>query len=189
MTTTILALDPGPTQTGFALLDGTRVLQAGIEPNDRMRTIVRGHGVQLIRRPEVLAIEKIEAMGMAVGAETFETVHWCGRFYEGWPGTKVLRITRRQVKLHLCGNMRAKDPNIRQALIDLLGAPGTKKAPGPTFGVTSHAWAALAVAVVAQHEMQPAPVLERAPDVGGFVRVNVSTSGAALPATHQGERP
>lgn len=165
MSTTILAIDPGPLQSGFVLFDGAKVLQAGIEPNDRMRSIVRGHGVTLARRPEVLAIEKIEAMGMAVGAEVFETVHWSGRFYEGWPGTKVLRVTRRAVKLHLCGNMRAKDPNIRQALIDMLGAPGTKKAPGGTFGVTSHAWAALAVAVVALHELEqhrPAAVLAAA---------------------------
>jgi hypothetical protein len=29
-------------------------------------------------------------------------------------------------------------------------AMGTKKAPGPLYGVASHAWAALAVAVAAQ---------------------------------------
>ena len=37
--------------------------------------------------------------------------------------------------------------NIRQALLDLIGPQGTKKAPGPTYGVRSHEWAALAVAV------------------------------------------
>jgi hypothetical protein len=45
--------------------------------------------------------------------------------------------------------MRAKDANIRQALIDRFGAVGTKKMPGPLFGVSSHYWAALAVAVYA----------------------------------------
>ncbi len=153
--TTILALDPGPVQTGFVCFDGTRVLDAGVLPNHEVMHAIRYREHQ--KHPaDVLAIEKIEAMGMAVGAETFETVHWSGRFYQAWPGHRVLRITRRQVKLHLCGNMRAKDPNIRQALIDMLGAPGTKKAPGPTYGVTSHAWAALAVAVTAWHELQQA---------------------------------
>jgi hypothetical protein len=42
--------------------------------------------------------------------------------------------------------MRAKDANIRQALIDKLGAVGTKKAPGPLYGISGHLWAALAVA-------------------------------------------
>lgn len=60
-------------------------------------------------------------------------------------------MTRRAVKLHLCGSMRAKDGNIRQALVDRFGgqaqAVGTKKAPGPLFGLSSHRWSALAVAV------------------------------------------
>jgi hypothetical protein len=145
----ILAIDPGTAQSGWVLFDGERVLQAGVLPNDQMLMACYSRAAD---QADVLAIEKIEAMGMAVGAETFETVHWSGRFYQAWPGNKVLRVTRRAVKLHLCGSMRAKDPNIRQALIDRLGQPGTKKAPGPTYGVTSHAWAALAVAVTALQE-------------------------------------
>ena len=43
--------------------------------------------------------------------------------------------------------MRAKDGNVRQALIDLIGEQGTKKNKGPTYGISSHSWAALAVAV------------------------------------------
>jgi hypothetical protein len=38
---------------------------------------------------------------------------------------------------------------VRQALIDRLGPQGTKKNPGPTYGMRSHLWAALAVAVYA----------------------------------------
>jgi hypothetical protein len=45
--------------------------------------------------------------------------------------------------------MRAKDANIRQALIDKIGPQGTKAQPGPTYGIKSHSWAALAVAVYA----------------------------------------
>lgn len=144
----ILAIDPGTTQSGWVQFCPAqrRVLAAGVSFNDDMLRAVREQpiGAQL-------AIEKIEAMGMAVGAEVFETVHWSGRFFQAWPwpGKPPMRITRRAVKLHLCGNMRAKDPNIRQALLDLLGPAGTKKAPGPTYGVSSHAWAALAVAVTA----------------------------------------
>jgi len=59
-------------------------------------------------------------------------------------------VYRKEVKIYLCGSMKAKDPNIRQALIDRLGDPGTKKNPGPTYGVKSHAWSALAVAVTAE---------------------------------------
>ncbi|MBV8782506.1 MAG: hypothetical protein JO353_14005, partial [Phycisphaerae bacterium] len=47
---------------------------------------------------------------------------------------------------------RAKDGNIRQALIDRFGptkerAIGKKKSPGPLYGMSGDCWSALAVAV------------------------------------------
>jgi hypothetical protein len=56
------------------------------------------------------------------------------------------------VKLHLCKSTKANDASIRQALIDRYGpgkerAIGTKKAPGPLYGVKADVWAALALAV------------------------------------------
>jgi len=145
----VLGLDPGTTMSGYALFDGRRVHQAGVLANEAMlQAIATGRGLRVT--PDALAIEKVEAMGMAVGAEVFETVHWAGRFLQAWEyPDMVQRITRRQVKLGLCGSMRAKDPNIRQALLDMLGPAGTKKRPGPTYGVHSHAWSALAIAVIA----------------------------------------
>ena len=66
----------------------------------------------------------------------------------------LLELSRQRIKAVLCnGNVKANDAGVRQALIDRLGPPGSKKAPGPTYGVTSHAWAALAVAVAAAHEI------------------------------------
>jgi len=66
------------------------------------------------------------------------------------------RISRRAVKLHLCGSARAKDANIRQALIDRYGgsaAIGRKAAPGPLYGVSKDVWSALAIAVTYQQEL------------------------------------
>ena len=147
----ILAIDPGPAKSGFVRFHSGRVLESDVVPNDKILALVRIWSAHTLYS---LAIEKIEAMGMAVGADVFETVYWSGRFAQTWRAPDdVLRITRRQVKLGLCGSMRAKDPNIRQALIDKLGPPGTKKAPGPTHGVHSHAWSALAVAVIDSSQM------------------------------------
>ena len=55
-------------------------------------------------------------------------------------------VYRSEVKMHLCHTAKAKDGNIRQALIDKYGEPGTKKKPGKLYGVASHIWPALAVA-------------------------------------------
>ena len=90
---------------------------------------------------------------MAVGAEVFETVYWIGRFAERaiQLDHAAERVFRRDVKLHLCGNSRAKDANIRQALIDRYGgkeqAIGRKASQGPLYGLSGDCWSALAVAV------------------------------------------
>jgi len=94
-------------------------------------------------------IEQIAAMGMAVGAEVFETCFWSGRFAEAWGGS-FERLKRHEIKMHLCGNMRAKDANIRVALMDRFGGSqsvGKKKTPGPLYGIAGDQWSALAVAV------------------------------------------
>jgi hypothetical protein len=89
---------------------------------------------------------------MAVGREVFETVFWTGRFFEAATrrGASVSRLPRKTIKVHLCGSARAQDSNIRVALCDRFGgsvAKGTKKAPGPLFGIKSHEWSALALGV------------------------------------------
>ena len=101
--------------------------------------------------PDVVVIEKIESYGMAVGAEVFDTVWWAGRFAEAASRVPVVMLPRRAVKLALCGDSRAKDANIRQALIDRYGgkerAIGTKATPGPLHGIAKDVWAALAVGI------------------------------------------
>lgn len=141
----IFAIDPGTTQSGWVLFDGRGVADSGVSDNhDLLRWVQAGQGA------DMLAIEMIAGMGMTVGQTTFETVRWIGRFQQAWRDPEaVCFVYRRDVKLHICGNQRAKDKNIRQGLIDLLGEPGTKRAQGPTYGVSSHAWSALAVAVTA----------------------------------------
>lgn len=99
---------------------------------------------------DALAIEMIASYGMPVGREVFETCVWIGRFIEAWGGPYTL-VYRKDVKLHLCGQPRAKDSNIRQALIDRYGgkdrAVGKKATPGPLYGVSADVWSALAIAV------------------------------------------
>jgi hypothetical protein len=151
----ILAIDPGTTQSGWVLYDGERVHSSGVhENNELLEWLKTDKDLHLVD----LAIEMIASYGMAVGREVFETCVWIGRFQQAWHAPQNVRLVyRRDVKLHLCGSPRAKDPNVRQALIDLFprtggGATpqvGTKSNPGPLYGVSSHAWPALGVAVTA----------------------------------------
>lgn len=154
----VLAIDPGTTESGWCWLDDGRVIGSGVDDNDTVLSFIR-NGSVISETRDVIAIEMIASYGMPVGKEVFETCVWIGRFKQAWHAPEEVHLVYRQdVKLHLCGTPRAKDANIRVALIDLIGPPGTKKNPGPTYGVKSHAWAALGVAVTAAHQKNGASI-------------------------------
>ena len=161
----ILAIDPGTTESGYCFVTDGIVGVSGVLPNSEMRQYIAAIAVRE-PQPTKLAIEMIASYGMPVGREVFETCVWIGRFMQSWHQPEAVELVyRKDVKLHLCGTPRAKDPNVRQALIDLFPATGggktpqigTKKQPGPLFGVSSHAWPALGVALTAQHKLQGVP--------------------------------
>lgn len=141
----ILAIDPGSASSGFVLWQDDRVSEHGQLENELLlrRLIDRNFGP-----PYRVVIEQIEPMGMRVGATVFETAWWSGRFAQA--AGECERVPRTTVKLHLCRSRRAKDPHIRQALIRRFGGPlaiGDRLAKGPLYGLASHSWSALAVAV------------------------------------------
>lgn len=143
----IIAIDPGTTESAIVQWDGQKVQEAVILDNELCRVFLRGRS-----KPFTLAVEMVACYGMAVGKEVFETCLQIGRIQE----IACVRaipcnlVYRREVKMHLCGSMKAKDANIRQALIDKFGQVGTKKSPGKLYGIKSHLWAALAVAVYSE---------------------------------------
>jgi hypothetical protein len=139
----VVGIDPGPEQSAYVEFNGRRVCRHGILPNKEM------NGMITFFAHSPIFIEMIASYGMAVGASVFNTctaIGWMEAVADSW-GIEAQRVFRKDVKLHLCQSPRAKDANVRQALIDRLGPQGTKKAPGPTYGIKSHEWAALAVAV------------------------------------------
>lgn len=141
----ILAIDPGPVESAYCVFDGERVVIAGKVPNDAMNTFCLSWHVE---NSGPAVIEMIASYGMPVGAEVFETCVWIGRFLERLGGNAE-RVPRIKVKTHLCHSAKAKDSNVRQALIDRIGPVGTKKDQGPCFGMAGDMWSALAVAVYA----------------------------------------
>lgn len=115
-----------------------------------------------------LAIEMVACYGMPVGESTFETCVWIGRFIEAYGGdhVKVYRKKKAEcesVTMHLCKSSRAKDSNIRQAIIDRyeptgggkIPQIGTRAQPGPLYGIKSHLWSALAVGITALETRKP----------------------------------
>ena len=159
---TVLAIDPGTVKSAYCVVaDDHSVLSMDIMENDELCSFLQSKHLQVLG-VDLTAIEMIACYGMPVGRETFETCVWIGRFVEcltqGHPLMPIAKIFRRDVKLFLCNSMKAKDANIRQALLDRYEPSGGGKTPqigtktkrGPLYGVRSHIWASLAVAIYYQ---------------------------------------
>ncbi len=148
----ILAIDPGTTQSAWVIYKDGEILDKGITENSELLEMVNG-GTFHFWKCEKMYIEMVASYGMAVGKTVFETCVWIGRFIQAW-STDYEYVYRKDVKMHLCGQTKAKDSNIRQAIMDRHGstreaAIGTKKNPKALYGVSKDIWAALAVAITA----------------------------------------
>lgn len=164
----VVGIDPGPVQSAFVEYSPhCRPGDRGIVSNE----LLLGR-IGLIPQGTVLAVEMVGVAGMA-GNSIFETCVWIGHFCERWylthRRTRAVRIKRTAVKMHLLGSTRGDDALVRDALIDRFSggrgagyALGRADTPGPLFGIKSHVWAALAVAVTcADTILQPQTAPQR----------------------------
>ena len=153
----ILAIDPGPEQSAWVLIDEDTLkpIKFAKEDNAAVRDLLRGRRFGVY--PDKIVIEQVASYGMPVGAEVFETCVWTGVFMEASRGkwAYVTRLPRKDVKLHLCGTTTAKDSNIIQALVDEFATgkgnrgKGTKDEPGWFYGFSGDIWQAYALGVTA----------------------------------------
>ena len=147
----LLGLDPGPEHSGLVLYDITNTpfvvaAQSRIAWAD-VRTWVREH------RPYRVVCERTQAGPPSTQVvRTTEVIGRCMELCDQLDQPAAF-IPRRDVLQALgCATKGNKDALVRQALIELHGgdkarALGDRRKPGPLYGVTSHAWAALAIAV------------------------------------------
>lgn len=159
---TILAIDPGNTESAYALIDADtrRPLQIDKVPNAELLRVITRH-----QEVGHLAIEMIASYGMPVGREVFETCVWIGRFQQHachqLAATETTLVYRRDVKLHHCASSKAKDSNISQALIDRFAhnvpnrGKGSKANPGWFYGFRADIWQAYAVGVLVADQTHP----------------------------------
>lgn len=148
----ILAVDPGTTESAFCLIDGKgNVHDKGKVANATLLDYIWTNAKKI----DHLVCEMVASYGMAVGAEVFETCTMIGQIertadIKEIPRSRVFRI---EEKIAICHDSRAKDANIRRALIDkyaqhdLQRGTGTKKNPDHFYGFKSDIWAAFAVGV------------------------------------------
>lgn len=147
----IMSIDPGNVHSAYCIIETEtmQLIDFGIKDNDLLVNIVMNGTFG------VVVIEMIASYGMAVGKEVFDTCVWIGRFTQKAmdSGKYVETIYRMEEKQTICHDSRAKDSNIRQALIDRFArydfknGKGTKRDPDYFYGFSKDMWAAFAVAV------------------------------------------
>lgn len=149
----VIAIDPGNIQSALCIIDAETLkpLTCCIKENAQLYEDLRDMTIQA---GDKAAIEMIASYGMPVGREVFDTCRWIGRFeavITDYHNVEPELIYRLEEKQHICKDSRAKDSNIRRALIDrfadhdLKFGRGTKKNPDWFYGFKADIWAAYAV--------------------------------------------
>jgi Holliday junction resolvasome RuvABC endonuclease subunit len=157
----IMGIDPGPEKSAFAIYGNGNVIYTSSDELSkdykRLHTVDNEYMVGSVgciadsHHVSLVAIEMVACYGMPAGKSLFDTARWAGRFQQELISYHIntVLVYRKKIVTELCGSARAKDGNVRQALIDMLGEPGKKANPGPTYGIAKDTWQALAVAVYA----------------------------------------
>ncbi len=166
----ILAIDPGTRTSGVCLYesDSRRVVWSS-KALDNMHALAlcRSNALDFAavvmdltptlkgwRGPYTIAVERVQAQGIA-GNDVMLTCEWSARFVEA--ADSVGHATRWHYRREVCRHLDVvganKDAQVRARCIELHGgdrkaAQGTKKEPGPLYGVAGHAWQALGLALL-----------------------------------------
>lgn len=149
----ILAIDPGNVESAYVIMDRLTCVPKsfGKLPNEEVRNVIAVEaGVHDVGQ---VVIERVASYGMPVGKEVFETCEWIGHFAElarlhGFPVDYIYRMEEKEA---ICHDSKARDSNIRRALIDrfavhdLKTGKGTIKHPDFFYGFAADIWAAFAV--------------------------------------------
>ena len=159
MSEILLAIDPGDEYSAFVFMDMEtyKPLYFAKEKNNEaishMLDYINGTNEMAIVNIKSVACEMIASYGMGVGAHVFWTCVEIGKFTKllEQAGCKVDYIYRKDEKMNICKSMKAKDSNIRIALIDRFAqfdkksGKGTKKNPDWFYGFSADCWQAYAV--------------------------------------------
>ena len=148
----IIAIDAGTEESAFCVMCDYAPISFGkIKNEDLMKYIEENY-----QTLDILVYENFQSYGMPVGQTTIRSIEWNGRYIQKALdlGLDVYSVYRSEEKMCLCKTMKAKDSNIRQALIDRFGDVGTKKNPGFFYGFKNDIWSAFAVGVTFTDKMR-----------------------------------
>ena len=153
----IYGIDPGPTASGVAVYDtqARRLLHSN-KAASLGEVRLEMQLLNLKHQDLWVAIERMQSYGIA-GGSLLQTSEIVGRVQEMAHTLEIphsLHYRREVLRALDVTGKGNRDSLVMNRLIEMHGgtkraAVGLKKEPGPLYGISSHAWAALAVAITA----------------------------------------
>ena len=147
----VLGIDPGNEMSAYMVMDSITLkpIEFAKVSNDELNSKLRSGEIMY----DEACVERIQSFGMPVGCTVFITCEEIGRLSEiiEQSGRPVSYVFRQDEKLHICHDSRAKDANIRAALIDRFAqhdfknGKGTKNNPDWWYGMKADTWSAAAI--------------------------------------------
>ena len=123
----IFAIDPGDEESSYVIWDP--IHETVLEHGYNVRNDVLLHKVRAQEDHQFLILERIQARGISVGQETFDTAEYVGALGEAYVHKYLVhRVFRTKVRVHFCGTPNSNDGTVRRAILDRFG--GEKKAIG-----------------------------------------------------------
>ena len=145
----VLGVDPGPTESAFALVSedqrgDPRVIRAGKVGNDSLIEQLRQYS------PAHVAIESIQSYGMAVGRSVFDCCYFIGEVIRACKdaGIPFTLYPRPEYTRRICGVGKVNDAVLRQALLIRFG--GDKRGE-PLYALKGNSDKRSAFAVAVYH--------------------------------------
>jgi len=188
----VLAIDPGPSTCGVVLYDTKKkTTNTALKPCAKVDVFGVLCLMDSLHNVDLVAIERVQSSGFS-GASLLETSEVVGRLQQRALdcGLRVVLLYRRVVcsRLHVHG--AGKDKQVRERMIEMHGgserAVGRKANPGPLYGVTSHSWQALGLAVVAAEIEEES--IARARAVPGAAHIEDHNEAEAVCIAEAGRR-
>ena len=153
----VIGIDPANKYTAYVVCEAESMqpLYFGREENKKALTEILEYALECKSRGSVvIGIEGMQSYGQPVGTATFETCYWIGNLQCHFNLYQIPHqlIFRTEEKMAICKQTRAKDSNIRAALVDLFApyasnhGKGTKDEPSIFYGFKKDIWQAFAIA-------------------------------------------
>lgn len=114
--TDVIGIDPGTERSGWVLVKDSKPVRWGWDSNNTVTKLIED-----LNSGVFVAVEYMRPRGLPTSQDEMDTMFQLGRMTATVSDRMLSKVSRHSVKMHLLGQARGNDSNIRQALIDLFG--------------------------------------------------------------------